>query len=169
MPVNSGWTAFFDNHSRQFTPAAEQYILALRLKTDTYWFSYDDDPASIHRRSAHFSVERQGDRNQVRSVMLIKESGWSFKEYGPPLPFERAELYAQRRKHDRLNADVLVEYAQALGLPLGDASAYGQDIVFLKWGNMPAPDTQSSLRKPLGIFGRPKFIAGLLDRGGTEE
>jgi hypothetical protein len=161
VPVAEGWTAFFDNHSHEFTPAAEQYILSLRLSTDAYWFYYDDAPDSANRRSAHFSVERRGDPNLVRSVMLINESGWSFREHGPRLPFERADLYAQRRKHDRLNLDVLRQYGEALGLRFWDPSAYGDDIVFLKWDDDTAPpDTASSLRKLLRIFGRPKLVLG---------
>jgi hypothetical protein len=160
VPMADGWTAFFDNHSREFTPAAEQYVLALRLNTDAYWFYYDDVPDSTHRRSAHFSAQRRGDSDLVRSVMLIKESGWEFKEYGPRLPFERADLYAQRRKHDRLNADVLRQYGEALGLRFGDGSAYGDEIVVLTWSDGPQPDTESSLRKLLRVFGRPKLILG---------
>ena len=34
IPLTGGWTAFFDNHSHEYTPAAEQYILALRLRTE---------------------------------------------------------------------------------------------------------------------------------------
>src|SRR3954469_17561010 len=163
VPLAGGWTAFFDNHSREFTPAAEQYILALRLNTDAYWFYYDDVADSTERRSAHFSVERRGDRELVRSVMLIKESGWEFKEYGPRLPFERADLYAQRRKHDRLSADVLRQYADALGLRLGDPSAYGEEIHFLKWSDKPPPEKASTLRKLLRIFGRPSVIGGRVE------
>jgi hypothetical protein len=167
VPVAGGWTAFFDNHSRQFNPASEQYVLAMRLNTEAYWFSYDDDADSTHRRSVHFSVERKGDSKLVRSVMLIKESRWEFREHGPRLPFERADLYAQRRKHDRINLEVLRQYADALGLRLGDPSAYGQDITFLKWGEQPPPDTTSSLRKLLRMFGRPRLIAGRFDKGGV--
>jgi len=161
VPMAGGWTAFFDNHSREFTPAAEQYVLAQRLNTEAYWFYYDDASDSANRRSAHFSVEQRGDPNLVRSVMLINESGWTFREYGPRLPCERADLYAQRRKHDRLNLDVLRQYGEALGLRFWDPSAYGDDIVFLKWDDdTPPPDTASSLRKLLRIFGRPKLVLG---------
>ena len=163
VPVAGGWTAFFNNHSREFSPASEKYILALRLKTEAYWFYYDDEPDSTHRRSAHFVVERKGDSKLIRSVMLIKESGWEFKEHGPRLPFERADLYALRRKHDRLNLDVLRQYGEALGLRFGDLSAYGDEITFLKWARKPPPDTTSSLRKLLRVFGRPSLIAGRSD------
>jgi len=165
VPMAGRWTAFFDNHSREFSPASEKYICALRLNTDAYWFSYDDVPDSIHRGSVHFAVERKGDPDLLRSVMLIKESRWEFKEYGPPLSFERTDLYALRRKHDRINVDVLRQYGDALGLRFCDVSAYGDEITYLTWDDTAHPDTASSLRKLLRVFGRPSAIFGRFDRG----
>jgi hypothetical protein len=165
VPMAGGWTAFFDNHAREFSPASEQYICASRLNTDAYWFSYDDAPGSIHRGSVHFAAERKGDPDLVRSVMLIKESRWEFKQYGPPLPFEHTDLYALRRKHDRINEDVLRQYGNALGLRFGDMSAYGDEITLLEWDETSQPDTASGLRKLLRVFGRPSAVFGRIDRG----
>jgi hypothetical protein len=165
VPLAGGWTAFFDNHSHEYTPAAEQYILGQRLNAQTCWFFYDDRDGSEHRGSAQFVYSALGGADRQRSVMVTYEGGWTFAEHGERLPFERTDFYALPRKRDRLNADTLRAYGEALGLRFSDPAAYGDDVVLLKWCDKPPASTASSLQKLLRIFGRPKLTAGRFDGG----
>jgi hypothetical protein len=161
LPVGAAWTGFFDNHSHEFAPAAEMHILSERLNVGACWFFYDDHEGE-HRGSAQFIADRVGGAGQHRYVSVTNEGGWNFDEKGLRMPFERTDLYALRRKRDRLNGDVLRGYADALGIPFSDPAAYGQDVVFLRWGEKPSADTASALRKLMRIFGRPAVVAGAL-------
>src|SRR5688572_11069274 len=42
------WTAFFDNHSREFLPQAELFVLCQRLVADTCFFRCTGDESEIH-------------------------------------------------------------------------------------------------------------------------
>lgn len=166
IPI-AGWTAFFDNNKYEWLAAAKLYVLCKRLRVDTCFFSYDDQPETEHCGSAQFNFCRYvaGGEFPVkeRQVLLLKESGWKFQESGDALPFEKVDGYAARKKRDRLNADVLRAYGEALDIPFWDADAYGQDVRLLKWGKHTAADTDSTLRKIMKIFGRPSLI---MDRDG---
>ena len=163
IPI-SGWTAYFDNQKYEWLAGSELFVLCERLRVNTCFFSYDDDPDTEHRGSAQFNHYRyrgSGDFPVIkRQVMLLNESGWKFQQWGDPLPFENVDGYAHRKKRDRLNPDVLRAYGEALGIPFWDPDAYGQNVVMLKWGHQPAGDTDSALKKIMKIFGRPKFVMG---------
>ena len=51
----SGWTAFFDNHSHQFAPAAELYVLALGLRKDHVDAVADELPERVELLSRALS------------------------------------------------------------------------------------------------------------------
>jgi hypothetical protein len=157
IPLTGGWTAFFDNHSHEYTPAAEQYVLALRLRTDACWVFCDDKPDSPHRGSAQFILERCGDVARTRRIDVGKEAGrWRLQQEGAPLPFERADGAAPSRPRDRLNVDVLREYSSKLGIPLADPGAYGDEVWLLKWGEQRPADPTSTIQKLLGAWNRAR-------------
>ena len=53
--------------------------------------------------------------NVTRAVQLIEDPPrWEFYAQGTPLPFERTDLYRQKRKQDRLPTAVVLEYLSAL-------------------------------------------------------
>ena len=85
-------------------------------------------------------------------MWLATASCWEFHEGGDRLPFERADRYAAARKADRLDEQVLREYADALGIRLADPAAYGDDVTLLKWSNEPRRDAPSALRTLLRVF-----------------
>lgn len=166
VPFAESWAAFFDNHRDEHLAAAELYILCERLKTEGYFFLYDDREGSAQRGSAQFCAYRFAGGVQQRQVMLYKESSWVFQQTGDPLPFEKVDWYALPKKRDRLTIDLLRMYGEALGIPFWNPDAYGQDVSLLRWGKKPTAQTaapDSALRKVIGIFGRPSFI---MDRHG---
>jgi len=62
----------------------------------------------------------------VRSLSATAaDSRWEWYESGTPFPFEQTERYSARRKRDRFDRPMLLEYLSALGVPVED-DAYGQ-------------------------------------------
>jgi hypothetical protein len=157
IDVSGGWTAFFDNHSREFCPAAELYVLCRNLRCETCFFSHDDRADPEHHGSAHFCFHRHtGGEPEVaeRQVLLFREGGWRFQQSGDPLPFEQADAYALRSKRDRLTSDMLRAYSEALGLRFWEAGAYGTDVSELRWGMKPARTAGEAMMIVKRIFGR---------------
>ena len=157
IDVSGGWTGFFDNHSREFLPAAELYVLCRNLRCDTCFFSHDHGADAEHRGSAHFCFHRHtGGEPEVaeRQVLLYREGGWRFQQNGDPLPFESADAYGARSKRDRLTPDMLRAYGEALGLRFGDAAAYGTEVSELRWGMKPARAAGGAVTIVGRIFGR---------------
>ena len=152
--MQSGWTAFFDNHSREFLAASELMILCQRLKTDTCFFSYDHSTATEHRGSTQFNYYvHVGGESPVkkRQVMLSRGGGWSFQQHGDPLPFEDLTAYARPKKRERLTPELLQGYGRAIGVPFWDQNAYGDKVFLLRWGGGRKPDDESTLRNLLAI------------------
>ncbi len=52
----------------------------------------------------------------IRTVGATATDGrWAWDESGQPLPFEDVSRYGARRKRDRLDRELLVQYLAALG------------------------------------------------------
>ncbi|MFI4898466.1 MAG: hypothetical protein ACIARR_11645 [Phycisphaerales bacterium JB059] len=165
VPIGSDWTAFFDNHEREWLAAAEHFVLCQRLGVETYFFSYMSHDAPEQTGSAHFSANRFNEgRVEERSVLLIHDGSWEFHESGAPLAFENLDAYTARRKRDRLTPDILRAYGEAIGVPYWDPSVYGTDIRLLRWGGVPPPGHETALKKLMGVLGRPSRI---MDRRGV--
>lgn len=62
----------------------------------------------------------------VRSVSATATDGrWEWYESGTPFEFEQRDRYSARRKRDRFDREMLVEYLERLGIPARDDAAYG--------------------------------------------
>jgi hypothetical protein len=132
IPLANGWTAFFDNHSRQFQPQAELFVLCERLKCQTCFFF--EDVVDEHAGSCAFVHNQFADGHvATRSVQLINESRWLFAQNGEPLEFERHAIYASRRVRDRLSPELLREYGACLGVRFWDLEAYLDRAESLGW------------------------------------
>jgi hypothetical protein len=171
VTVAADWTGFFDNDLYENLAQAELFVLCERLQTETCFFSYNDHSNSPQRGSAHFcfyryAPERGEPPMTQRQVMCYKESGWTFSQSGEPLPFEELEAYARPKKRDRLTMELLRSYGAAIGLPFWDPAVYGDEVVLLRWGDQPPPDTETTLKKLIKIFGQPTHIFGR--RGGGQ-
>ena len=117
----------------------------------------DDKPDSPHRGSAQFILEHSGEAAKTRRIDVGNEDGRRrLEQSGSPLPFERADGPASLRPRDRLNADVLHEYGENLGIALAHPAAYGDDVTLLKWGERRPPDPASTIRKLLGAWNRAR-------------
>jgi hypothetical protein len=66
----------------------------------------------------------------VRALSATATDGrWEWSESGKPFSFERRERYTARRKRDRLDRPLLLEYLDALGIPADDDDAYGNALL----------------------------------------
>jgi hypothetical protein len=163
IEFNKSRCAFFDNHSEEFIACAELFNVCRFLRTQGYFFRYDDIEGSPHNGSAQFCAYRFVDGAvKERQVILYKENSWVFAQSGTPLPFEQVDAYALPKKRNRLSSDILRNYGEVLKLPFWDEASYGKDVVLLHWGDQPVDD-QSTLKSLMSVFGRPSFI---MDRHG---
>jgi hypothetical protein len=138
----SGWTAFFDNHSHQFAPGAELYVLALGLRTRTCYFLSETDGEEVGSVMLEYN-EFDGSKSvNTRQLWLANEGKWEFKQFGSPLPFERKEVYRARRMRDRLTPDLLREYGDKLSIRFWEGTQYLDEMVFLTWKGE-APDQRA--------------------------
>ncbi len=163
------WTGFFDNHIYGWIAIAELFVLCSRLKVDTCFFSYNNQPDSVGFGNAQFNhCSYIGGTLEVkqRQVMLTKDGSWQFQQVGLPLSFENTSAYTRPKKKERLNSEMLRDYGVALGIPFWDLGAYGQDVVLLRWGRKPDGadgESDSALKRILSVLGRPSAI---MDRFG---
>jgi hypothetical protein len=133
VALAAGWTGFFDNHSRHFSPAAELFILCQRLKKRTCFFFHETEHGQtgssvfIHNSFSPPATVKE------RMVWLAKESRWEFRSAGEPLPFENLEVYQARRIRDRLPPALLRQYGEGLGIPFWDPHQYTAATVLLGW------------------------------------
>lgn len=78
--------------------------------------------------AAYTFGKRKGGRESERYVQYIQDSPNSdFFLEGDPLPFEKLDYYSRRLKKDRINADIILEYMNALGWNMLDDSFWTSD------------------------------------------
>lgn len=79
-------------------------------------------------RAAYTFWRRNGDRRSERCVQYIQDSPRSeFYVEGNPLPFENVAYYSRRLKKRRINADIILEYMNALGWNMTDDAFWSSD------------------------------------------
>jgi hypothetical protein len=142
----SGWTAFFDNHSRQFAPAAELHILALHLRTRTCFFGSETEEEQAGSAMLEYNEFDGAAGVNTRLLWLAEEGKWRFKQVGNALPFERMEVYQAARIRDRLTPDLLREYGDKLGIRFWESEGYWDETVLLTWkGDVPGQRAHGEL------------------------
>lgn len=61
----------------------------------------------------------------IRSLSASAPDGrWEWYESGPPFEFEQRERYAARRKRDRFDRELLLQYLECPGIPALDDMSY---------------------------------------------
>lgn len=66
----------------------------------------------------------------VRTLSATATDGrWEWFESGQPFAFEQHQRYTARRKRDRLDRQLLLNYLSALGVPAADDDAYGDALL----------------------------------------
>ncbi|MCL3860654.1 hypothetical protein [Actinotalea sp. K2] len=65
-----------------------------------------------------------------RSLSATATDGrWEWYESGTPFEFEATERYTARRKRDRFDRELLLDYLEHLGIPARTDSAYGPAVL----------------------------------------
>lgn len=169
VSMAGGQTAFFDNQLYEFPPGAQMFVLCKRLTVDTYFFSYSDGSKGQDAESAQFAAYRfRNGAAEQRMVMVTKEGGWKFHQFGEALPFERLERYQAKKKRDRRTADLLREYGEAAGFRFWDLAAYRDEVIELRWKGQAEQlgrDNALVLKTVREILGEPKMV--IEGRGGA--
>jgi hypothetical protein len=148
IPVGTCWTGYFDNDVNEYMSTTIPWAFTRLLGCDTYGFSDHGE------RGIQFRAFLTGEPDPIeRAVMVYEEDGWQFEQRGEPLPFEDTEAYSRPLKRERLTEELLRTYGAALGIPFWDASAYGQDVVFLDRRGTPRAD-HAKIAKELKEFAK---------------
>ena len=147
--LQNKWTAFFDNNNLQDIAHSVAWNLTRLLGVASYSFCADDNPTSEQRGSAVFAARSPSAANPIkRFVMVTHDSGWQFTQSGQPFPFERLDLYAAKRKADRLNTEVLKSYASAIGVSFWNPGDFANDFTIL----YEAPPRAADPTRIIGAF-----------------
>jgi hypothetical protein len=89
----------------------------------------------------------------IRTVGAVATEGrWQWVESGQPQPFEDLSRYGARRKRDRLDRALLVQYLEAIGIPADDDDAYGEGVLvqgIYDWSRR--TQSLSEARRELGL------------------
>jgi hypothetical protein len=135
-----GWSASYYNwdtnfhllHTQTLVPcaAATFYFEPINRPTNAFCeagrgFSYHREP----RSGAEVWEPPTPDRDRFLSLDL-EDGRWMFSEYGQPFPFEDVAAYRKSRRATRVTDEMLVRYAEALGVPIREPDVYnGQALV----------------------------------------
>ena len=129
------WTACFDNGARGGNPSTFVGELSQRLKVRG--IACTCIPNTLTRRDVgkpgtwgavkftQFAPEKREFLNIDRSVSVANDvHGWKFHSMGQVQDFEQVDRYTASRIADRLTAEMLERYCQALGIDLFDEGFY---------------------------------------------
>lgn len=97
--LQDGWLSLF--HSTAAT-----------MKTRACHMKIMDDTKIINPANYFYYVDNAFER----VIYTIKENHWMFYERGEPLSFENTAYYCNKRKKERLNKNIMLEYASSLGI-----------------------------------------------------
>lgn len=77
-----------------------------------------------------FGPEGEPPLMYTRSLSATATDGrWEWFESGTPYEFEATERYTARRKRDRFDRELLLDYLEHLGIPARTDSAYGAAVL----------------------------------------
>ncbi len=129
IPTRNSWTAHVDNDILGSYPQSKLYVLAERLRIRTVSFVFDSiSAANLTKRPygiLFLCIDgRDGGKAKERSVTLVKDSSWEFYVYGDSLEFEQIEAYEERLKKNRLTPQMLINYANSLGIDIESPDYY---------------------------------------------
>lgn len=124
-----GWTAYLNNFLDGGDPSAIAPALARHLGAKCVTAVHMPKYGPGHA-STQLMLEGPGGEPPlmaIRSLAAHCEDGrWSWHEWGKVQQFERPERYGARRKRDRLDRPLLVEYLGAMGIHVDHAAFFGR-------------------------------------------
>ncbi len=128
--TNPGKTVFFSNLSDGWYTAVYNY--ARLFKRQVYQIGLTVNK-SLEEYPAYFFVKffyNDKGNFQERVIYLIKENKWTFYENSDkvePLEIEATQNYTAKRKTDRINTDIILDYMSKAGFDLMDKKFFSTD------------------------------------------
>jgi hypothetical protein len=122
-----GWNSVVHNYAKLFRKEVYQIGLTINKKAEEF-------PAYFF---ANFNYNEKNEFIE-RVVHLIKEDKWIFFENSYkvlPLSIETPEYYKAKRKTDRLNNEIILEYLRKSGYDLTDKNFFetNKKVYYCKW------------------------------------
>lgn len=131
VPHLNGWTAYFDNAVAEGLSNSTASMACKTIGTDVAGFSFDHDRPP-HTGSATFSYYQPTEEDvNLRYVQLFTEHSGEFHQSGDPLLFEDLAAYRRSNIKQRVTREMLIQYANHLGIYPDDISSYGNPITLL--------------------------------------
>ncbi len=151
IPTQSPWIAFFDN-GHTGTDRTIPEVLSKILNTECIYVGFDVDTGETVLDI--FGPTNNDATDLVRSIAVIKESGWKFYQYGQPLPFERQEMYKERIIKNRFNHTVLTGYLKQMEIAIYNEAFYDSQraVLLTKHGPKFENTRELSLKQAQAFF-----------------
>ena len=136
--TNPKTTIFFSNARDGWYTAVYNY--ARLYKKDIFQIGFPVDKNLKNNPAYFFTKFQYNDKSEFeqRVVHLIKENNWTFYENSDivkPLFMENMEYYKSKRKTDRLNKEIIIEYLNKAGYDLTDKNFFqtNNNVYYCKW------------------------------------
>jgi hypothetical protein len=155
VPTDSGWTAYFASGLLGSDPFPVMSYLAdvlqaraMRVCATAMQAKW---PATIWEVYAPESLGGAPPLGYVRAISCANDGGrWTFESAGSPFPFEQLDRYSAKRKSERFDRQLLVDYLAHFSLrPFDDdfyiASVAQPSVVIEKRRRWPSPPKEYSL------------------------
>lgn len=126
------WTALVNNWLYGGDPTAPGPAISRALNVDCVVASAVPRYGPGHEATQLqvFSPEGQPPLMYLRSLSVTATDGrWQWHESGTPFGFEATERYTARRKRDRFDRELLLNYLEHLGIRARTDAAYGPAVL----------------------------------------
>ena len=148
------WTMHLSNSLAGGDPSAPGPVISQELKCRVLVAGHSQRHGPGHEGTALwvFGPDGEPPLQYVRTVQVDCADGrWSWHESGEPLEFERTDRYSVRRKRDRFDRDLLLDYLAAFGVSPDDLSTFGATRMFCGEPTTGRSVSAAELRQELGL------------------
>jgi hypothetical protein len=146
IPTLNNWTLFLDN-GHLGTDRTAPIVLSEKLGVETVYTMFRSETGQA-------IFEYYGSGKQIRFLAVVKESGWRFYNVGRAFDFEYTDRYKSRVVKNRLDRDMLIDYASKFGIDLENSDYYEEAnaIVIEKLGRKFETTRELSLAEAQSFF-----------------
>jgi hypothetical protein len=134
IPAANGWTAYMDNGYRGTDPTVIAHLPQLMRIRSVWVVARPHKPGIPALRPGSlimevYGYEKQEWLNLIRRIRVENHMGkWHFEQFGKPFPFEQTERYQLKKKTDRFDLPLLMQYLNSLG----GVSPFDEDFYIAK-------------------------------------
>ncbi len=149
-----GWTMHLSNSLLGGDPSAPGPVISRRLECRVVIAGHSQRHGPGHEGTALwvFGPDGEPPLQYVRTVQVDCADGrWSWHESGEPFAFEKVDRYSARRKRDRFDRELLLEYLAAFGIWPDDLATFGTARLFSGEPTTGRSISVADLREELGL------------------